>query len=303
MNGNSISPEQADFLTASAEIARFIAVENPVVDYTPAELDEARAAYSAAEIESVEREFCEFETFYVMTRFFAELEQTVRLDDEMVRLLYRSAKRLDKGEFRANPYLAAVKIPTVKEGKFTLTESRYAKGEIIQCDMPDFTAAHAVPKLGFFSSPVRFPTIYEGNVPWMSVIPSEIRSMQKPIDAARGRVLVLGLGLGYYPFMISLKEEVEEIVIVERAAEVKKLFEEHLLPQFPGRDRITVVRSDAFDYLDGMERGRFDFCFADIWEGAEDGVPLYGRLKSYESRFPETRFSYWIEDQLRFFME
>ena len=47
----------------------------------------------------------------------------------------------------------------------------------------------------------------------------------------------------------------------------------------------------------------YSFCFADIWEGAEDGVPLYKRLKGYESRFPGTCFSYWIEDQLRFFME
>jgi hypothetical protein len=203
----------------------------------------------------------------------------------------------------ANPYLAEVKIPTASEGRFTLTESRYGRGELFQYAIPDFRAEYTVPKIGFFSQPVRFPTICEGGVPWMSVCPSEITSMQAPIGDAEGAVLVLGLGLGYYPFMISRNERVRRITVIERAPEVIRLFREHLLPQFPYRDKIEVIEADAFDYLGTEEARAFDFCFADLWQGAGDGAPLYRRLKEYESKFYAMRFSYWIEDALKFFTE
>ena len=190
---------------------------------------------------------------------------------------------------------------TVTEGKYTLTEARYAKGEIFQYDMPDFDAEYTVPKLGFFSSPVRFPAVYEGKTPWMSVCPSEILSMQEDIAPARGNVLVLGLGLGYYPFMISGKPEVKDITVVERSPEIVKLFETHLLPQFPFDYKIEIAQCDAYDYLDEVEPGEFDFIYCDLWMGAADGVEHYRRLKEYEAKLPTTEFRYWLEPQLRAF--
>ena len=44
----------------------------------------------------------------------------------------------------------------------------------------------------------------------MSLNPYEIRTMENAIITARGKVLTLGLGLGYYAYMVHLKEEVKE---------------------------------------------------------------------------------------------
>ena len=298
---DKLTKRQRDVLEAGTKVAKIIAERAPTEDYTPSQLDRARAVYTPDQLKEIEDTFCEFETFFVLSMFFQDYGITRFADDLTRTLLYRNAARMDKRLFRDNPYIRTVKIPTVKEGRFTLTEGRYAKGEIFQYDMPDFTAEYTVPKLGFFSSPVRFPAIYEGNTPWMSVCPSEILSMHADIAAARGKVLVLGLGLGYYPFMISGKTEVEEITVVERSPEIVKLFEEHLRPQFPFGFRIETAECDAFDYLNDVEPGEFDFVYCDLWMGAADGVELYKRLKTYEERFPSTEFRYWIEPQLKAF--
>ena len=295
--------KQNAVLAEGARIAKIIAERAPTVDYTPAMLDQARGFYTPEDIAAVEQRYGEFETFFVLTSFIQDYKIDKFASSLTQTLLYRNARRLDKQTFRANPYLAEVKIPTASEGRFTLTESRYARGELFQYAIPDFRAEYTVPKIGFFSQPVRFPTICEGGVPWMSVCPSEITSMQAPIGDAEGAVLVLGLGLGYYPFMISRNERVRRITVIERAPEVIRLFREHLLPQFPYRDKIEVIEADAFDYLGTEEARAFDFCFADLWQGAGDGAPLYRRLKEYESKFYAMRFSYWIEDALKFFTE
>ena len=299
----SRTPTQNAVLAEGARIARIIAERAPQVDYTPAMLEEARGFYTPSEIEAVERRYGDFETFFVLTSFIQDYGIDRFAGSLTQTLLYRNARRLDKQAFRADPYLAGVRIPTVTDGRFTLTEARYGRGELFQYDIPDFRAEYTVPKIGYFSRPVRFPTICERGVPWMSVCPSEISSMRGPIGEADGAVLVLGLGLGYYPFMISSRGNVRRITVVERAPEVIRLFREYLLPQFPHRDKIEIVEADAFDYLASGEARAFDFCFADLWQGAGDGAPLYVRLKEIEAGFPAVRFSYWIEDALKFFLE
>ncbi len=57
----------------------------------------------------------------------------------------------------------------------------------------------------------------EGNG-WMSITFNEIFTMQPAVDEAKGRVLALGLGLGYFAYMAALKPEVESVTIVERNA-------------------------------------------------------------------------------------
>ena len=49
-------------------------------------------------------------------------------------------------------------------------------------------------------------------------------SMKNPIKNAHGKVLTTGLGLGYFSYMASLKEDVSEIVIIERDEKVIKLW-------------------------------------------------------------------------------
>ena len=58
----------------------------------------------------------------------------------------------------------------------------------------------------------------------MLITPNEIETMKKSISEATGNVLTYGLGLGYYAYMVSMKENVESVTIVEKDKEIIDLF-------------------------------------------------------------------------------
>ena len=291
-----------DSLALCGQLAERIARTAPRVDYTPEDVKRYMSSLTPEDREALRQGGFlgeDEELYYVLTSFFAGTNVLENADPRLLSFFYRNGRRLSREDFLTNPYLRTIRIRGRQIGPYRLCKARYERGEILQYDMPDLMGDPVVLKLGFFTDAVEFPGIYEGAIPWMSVCPSEIASMEPCISAASGRALVLGLGLGYYPFMISLRDEVQEITIVERQEEILRLFKEEILPQFPRRDKIRLVKADAFEYVAGLAPGQYDFCFADIWENQFDGAPAYRRLRKEAQRLSSTRFSYWIEDALR----
>lgn len=298
--------EVLDSRELCARIGALIARSAPRVEYYAADIKRFKRSFSRQDV-AVFRQagypVGDMELFYVIQRFCDDVGLTDMVSDAYMRELYAAARKLSAAKFRENPYIQSVRVPTAAVGNFCLRTSFYRRGEILLWDMPDLAAEPVVPKLGFFTEDVVFPSIYEGDTPWMSVCPSEIFSMEASVAQAHGRVLVLGLGLGYYPFMIAEKETVTSITIVERQPEVVRLFRDHLLGQFPHGDKIRIVTADALEYMDTVSPDMYDFCFADIWENHVDGAEAYVRLKPHERRLPHTEFAYWIEDPIRWYLE
>ena len=114
----------------------------------------------------------------------------------------------------------------------------------------------------------------------MAIKPNEIETMKKPIADAFGNVLVCGLGLGYYAYMISNKDTVNSITIIEKDQRVIKLFNDYILPQFENGHKIRIVNDDALIYLkEKAPKIEYDFIFVDLWHDASDGVELYINTK------------------------
>ncbi len=293
-------------LQVTGHIARVIAERAPSISYSPGDLKKARESYSDEKLQELKEDgfyFDDFELFYVMFRFCSGMDLWNRADEDYIRALFARAKKFDRKEFYRDSYLSQIQVPTRGLGNFLLTQAEYARGEFFQYDMPCLSDEIVVPKIGFFTQKVAFPAVYEGNMPWVSVCPSEIFSMTPDVAPASGRVLVLGLGLGYYPFLISNKEDVKEITIVEKSPEIIRLFREEILPQFPHREKICIEQEDAFHFLEKTEEGEFDFCYADIWEGWEDGARCYRKILPQEKRLSGCRFRYWIKNEILWYME
>lgn len=285
----------------SAYIGRIIAEKSPYIEYSVNDIDKAYAEYDDDEIDALKKASYlddDFEKFFVI-REFCNSTGISDVSGSYLRRLFMLSKKLDADKFMQDPYLSHVKFNDVRRGNIFLTHAEYDRGEILQYDMPEITDSTVVPKLGFFTKKVRFPALYEGNIPWVSVCPSEINSMSEQIERAKGRVLVLGLGLGYYPYMISFKKSVESITIIELSDNVINIFNSALLPSFPHKDKITVIHDDAIEYLKTVGIDSFDFCFADIWEGVADGAGFYKQIKSSERRLVNTEFTYWIEKEIK----
>ncbi len=211
-----------------------------------------------------------------------------------------SVRLLKKERYTENKYYKNIKIPNIKDGDWELRAEHYpAFRAVISGDIDirdDFTE---IPPLGFFEEDFYFPAVLEGGNEWMTLTPVDLDTCDEAIEAAHGRVITFGLGLGYYAYMVSEKPEVESITVIERSPDVIRLFEKHILPQFSHPEKVHTVNADAFEYArEIMPKAGFDYAFVDIWRDASDGAPVYERFKPLEKLSPDTEFSYWIENFL-----
>lgn len=226
-------------------------------------------------------------------------------DRELMDRYFRpSLRRLDARTFEQNAYYRGILLPNARQGRWTLEHMAYEPYEIFVRDdlilLPD---GREIPQLGYFDRQFVYPAVLEGGREWMTVTPNEIATMEKAVEEAGGHVVAMGLGLGYFAFMASRKQAVRQVTVVERDADVIALFERHILPQFAHREKVCIVRADAFDFARDMLPGlHADFAFVDLWHDVGDGAELYLRMKSLEGRAEETRFCYWIERSLRSFI-
>ncbi|WP_426350261.1 hypothetical protein ACPWSR_03210 [Alloiococcus sp. CFN-8] len=211
------------------------------------------------------------------------------------RYIRPSIKKLDTAKYLNNPYYKNIKIPNKKVGTWELKEETFQPYEaFLYDDVYVDESFREIPRLGFFSESFSFPAVLENNNEWMTITPSELESSQEAIDKAFGKVITYGLGLGYYAYMVSEKENVESITVIERDKAVIDLFETYILPQFSHKEKVKIINCDAFDYDTTKEH--YDFAFVDIWRDAGDGFELYLKMKAIEN--PSIQYSYWIEESL-----
>lgn len=232
--------------------------------------------------------------------FGLDMDQSAH-DRRLIRdYLTPSVRMLDAKRYTENPYYKNIKITDVKDGKWEYRcESYPAYRGVICHDMmlcPDF---REVPPLGFFPEKFDFPAVLEDGNEWMTLTPVDLDTSDEAIEAAHGRVVTFGLGLGYYAYMCQEKPEVESITVVERSPDVIRLFRTYILPQFSHPEKVKIVEADAFEYAERvMPNEGFDVAFVDTWRDASDGEPMYKRMKPLEALSPNTRFLYWIENFL-----
>lgn len=208
---------------------------------------------------------------------------------------------IDEEEFLNNPYYKNIKVNNVKLGKLSLVYDSYKSYEIFALDDISVDEKYVEnSKLAYFKNKFPFIALNQNDITWMSITPNEIKTMQKHIENAYGVVHVFGLGLGYYAYMISLKENVNHIFIYEKDKNVIELFNKYLLPQFPYKDKITIIQIDALEAIKKPLKG--DCAFVDLWHTAEDGIELFLSFKKKEQNYPNIKFSYWLDNSFYAFM-
>lgn len=227
-------------------------------------------------------------------------------DDEMLKIIedryhFDQMVKLDEKVYLTNPYFKNIHFPRGKKGRWELTEDYYApyEGFIFQDTKTEGEYFREITSFGYFASSFLYLEILQDNKVWMSITPHEIETMQEAIDQTSGKVVAFGLGLGYFPYMVSLKDNVKEVWIVEKDPDVIQIFKCFILPQFSHKEKIKIIQEDAFKFAEGqMKKEAFDFAFVDIWHTPDDGLELYLKMKEKEKEIQGTVFSYWIEKSL-----
>ena len=206
---------------------------------------------------------------------------------------------LDVKEFNNNPYIKNIDFKNRQQGDFELRYHDLMPYELEIYNVPKRLEQIPVdiPRICCFTEKFEYPVIFQKSIhsTWMSVSPNEVFTMERPIKRAKGKVLTLGCGMGYFAYMASLKDEVESVTIVELEQSVIDLFETFILPQFENKEKITIIKADAIEYMRNLEDGKYDYCFADIWIGINDIQPYFA-VKEIGKKFHQTAMEYWIEE-------
>ena len=215
--------------------------------------------------------------------------------------LSKSVTVLDVEKYKNNPYYKNIKIENLKDGEWEFRHESYAPYRaVIVGDMVTESDFTEYAPLGFFREKFEFPAVLEGGNEWMTLTPVDLDTSDEAIDAAHGKVITFGLGLGYYAYMVSEKAEVDSITVIEKSERLISFFKKHILPQFPNKDKVKIINADAFEYAEFfMPKEDYNLAFVDTWRDASDGAPMYKKMKPLEKLSPKTTFLYWIEGFLK----
>ena len=188
-------------------------------------------------------------------------------------------KKLNPSDYINNSYVKAIK-KTGRKGKYALKFIDYAPYQLFAYDDIKINGYKEYSQIGYFDHKFSYLALTEGGNIWMSLNPNEIETMKLYINKAKGNVLVLGLGMGYVPFMLSLKNCVKSITIIEKDQEIINLFNELIYPSFVNKEKIKIIKGDAIEFArKSQKEGTYDYIFADLWHDPEDGLPLFVALK------------------------
>ncbi|MCD8209846.1 MAG: hypothetical protein LUC31_03400 [Coprobacillus sp.] len=229
----------------------------------------------------------------------------IDLEDEENEILakeyfYNGITTLKNEDYESNPY-HCLDIKEKELGTLELKYLSYQPYELFSFSdiIVDPNTYQELSPIGYFSQEYHYLALIDKGVIWMAVTPNEIETMKPLIKDVKGDVLIFGLGLGYLPYILSLKEEVKHITIIENNMDVIKLFKESILPLFREKKKIEILYQDAFVYLkEEAYKHHYSTFLVDIYHDANEGLPLYMKFLPYEEKYHDIDFRYWIHTSL-----
>ena len=225
----------------------------------------------------------ENETIVEILYDFYGLKHNEENDEVMDYYFLNNLKKLESSRYLNNPYVKAIKKEG-KLGKYSLRYLTYAPYQLFAYDDIKIDGYKENSQIGYFDKSFSYLALTQGNNVWMSLNPNEIETMEPFINKGKGNVLVLGLGMGYVPFMLSLKNEVKSITIIEKDIEVINIFNKLIYPSFPKKEKIKIIQGDAISYTNKQKDTGYEYIFADLWHDPEDGLELFVKLKNIDEK-------------------
>lgn len=208
-----------------------------------------------------------------------------------------SIKEIDEKDYLNNYYRHHILPKPFKNKEYELTYLTFKPYQLLPYDDIDIKDNFIeVSKIGYFNKPFKYLVVNKNDVTWMSTDPNEINTMKEAIESSHDNVLAFGLGLGYFPIMSAIKENVKKVVVIEKDPSIIEIFKKHILPNFQYKDKIEIVEDDAFNFLQ-KDLSQFDYLFIDIWHNPEDGLPLYMNFIRM-LKTTNLEVNYWLEKSI-----
>jgi hypothetical protein len=129
----------------------------------------------------------------------------------------------------------------------------------------------------------------------MSNTPMEVRTNLGAYQAATGRVLINGLGLGMLLEGLLSKPDVTYVRVIEKEQDVIDL----VGPHFANDPRVDIVHADALEYKPAKGEV-FDYVWHDIWDTiCGDNLPQMATLGRRYGKRRAAKQGWWARDMIR----
>ena len=180
--------------------------------------------------------------------YFDNIKNLFEIDKDFIN--YYKKYNLEKSfvmqnidEYLNNPYVKNIKLnKIIIDDKHKFEELKYLPYECFLCKNIHIDSSYLEHiKIGYFTKEYSYLTLLEDESIWMLITPHEINTMKEAVNNAKGNVVTFGLGLGYYAYMCSIKEDVKSVTIIERDCKTINLFKKYILPQFENKDKIKSL--------------------------------------------------------------
>lgn len=224
-------------------------------------------------------------------------KETKKVVDDYI---HKELKEDNLNFYLNNEYYKEVKPNPIKKSNYELTYLKFEPFQLFPKDEINLeTNFKEITPLGYFTSQFSYLALLQNDVVWMSITPNEINTMKPFIEEMKGVITVFGLGLGYIPFMLSLKSDVKKIIIIENNKDIINIFKDNILKyfSFEQKEKIEIKYIDAFVFLKENTK-HFDYMFFDLWHNPNDGISSYIKILKYEEKYKTTTFRYWLEPSL-----
>ncbi|MBW6410831.1 hypothetical protein [Clostridium weizhouense] len=126
--------------------------------------------------------------------------------------------------------------------------------------------------------------LLKDNVSLMRLTPKEIESSYEVIKFARGKVGIVGLGLGYVVQKIAQKSKVQEVIVYEISEEVINMYKKN----FGNNEKVKIIHGDAFN----ASSEKFDFFYVDIYEYKLD-LKVVEDYKRFNELHDIEEYTFW----------
>lgn len=222
------------------------------------------------------------------------LEKSKESETKMKKYELDNIVLLNELDYKNDEYFKIVRPKEFKNKSYHLYYKNYDKYECFIYDESKITSEYKeINKIGCFKDSFKFLALDKDDVTWMSVIPHEINTMKNDIKDAKGNVLIYGLGLGYFLFSITNKNEVKSIKVIEKDKNIIDIFNKNLFPFFKNKEKIEIINDDAFCFNKKIKSNEFDYIYTDLWHDPLDGLEIYHKLIREEKE--NIIYRYWIE--------
>ena len=212
-------------------------------------------------------------------------------------------KLLKPFPFLANPYYKTIQLDNIDSFNFKFFVDYYRPYELfIYKDTTSSNKKYYLEEnhLGFFVKNFKFLELQQNSIPWMSLTPNEIITMEDSLNKVEGNVMTFGLGLGYFTFMALLNNKVKKVYVVEKDKKLIDLFNRHLFNQFINTDKLKIINADANEVITNPKYNlkNIDYLFIDTYHNANDGLEMYVNCLNKSKLYSNTKFIFWIENSL-----